>query len=342
MLRSNAASKRLNALKVPLGYCFGMVDEPSQLVDRESQLAIGHNLAALALRPNASAVHYNLGVNFETLNQLDKAIYHYQRVLESEPWHGRAEHQLAWALLKSGQADDSIAHFRRAIDLQHSDTSTNQGLRTALLSLGRLEAARAVWEIIINDAHSVHEDVDGYAELCLFLGQEDRYIDACELLLERFGDTTDPLVCERVGRACLLNPRSMEVCLAAERLIDRAMSLELSPDQIWARPYLLFAKALSEYRRERPREAIAILQNEAGAVLPPAPKLVLAMALNAIGDSHASRRELETAELAMDGVQCVNRESWMCKLLHREAVALTSRGNLAPDNRTIQAPTGSP
>lgn len=312
------------------------------LSQHKSQLAIGHNLAALALRPNASAVHYNLGVNFESLNQLDEAIYHYQRVLESEPWHGRAEHQLAWVLLKSGQADDSMAHFRRAIELQHSETSTNQGLRTALLSLGRLEEARAMWEKVINDPRSVHEDVDGYAELCLFLGQEDRYIDACELLLERFGETTNPLVCERVGRACLLKPRSMEVRLAAERLIDRALSLELSPDQNWARPYLLFAKALSEYRQERPREAIAILQNEAGAVLPPAPNLVLAMALHAIGESNASRRELETAERAMDGVQSVNRESWMCKLLHREAVALASRGNVAPDNRATQVPTDSP
>ncbi|TWU19925.1 protein kinase domain-containing protein [Allorhodopirellula heiligendammensis] len=312
------------------------------LSQHKSQLAIGHNLAALALRPNASAVHYNLAVNFESLNQLDEAIYYYQRVLESEPWHGRAEHQLAWTLLKSGHADDSIAHFRCAIELQHSESSTNQGLRTALLSLGRLEEARVVWERVFNEIHSVHEDVDGYAELCLFLGQEDRYIDACELLLERFGDTTNPLICERVGRACLLKPRSMEVRLAAERLIDRALSLKLSPDQDWARPYLLFAKALSEYRHERPREAITILQNEAGGVLPPAPNLVRAMALHAIGESNASRRELETAELAMDEVQSVNREAWMCKLLHREAVALTSRGSVSPDNRASQVPTDSP
>ena len=49
-----------------------------------------------------------------------------------------------------------------------------------------------------------------YAELCAFRGRIDDDRDARTELLTLFGTSTDPQVCESVGRACLLLPDSSD------------------------------------------------------------------------------------------------------------------------------------
>ncbi len=95
-------------------------------------------------------------------------------------------------------------------------------------------------------------------------------------MLSRFGESPDALVCERLGRSCLLKPQSLEMAKQATALVDRALAT-LPENQQWARPYILFAKALSACRQERFDEAVKLLRGDAASILPPGPDLLLAI-----------------------------------------------------------------
>src|SRR5262249_1276238 len=89
----------------------------------------------------------------------------------------------------------------------------------------------------------------------------------------------------------------------------------------WTRPYVLFAKALADYRMGLFENAIPVLEGEASGVLVPAPKLVLAMAQFRMGKADDARRTLEAAVGQFDWnlTKAGNREAWMNHVLRREA-----------------------
>ena len=74
------------------------------------------------------------------------------------------------------------------------------------MARSRGEEARLIWQKSLDNDPPDHDAWYGYAELCLYLGQEDAYRHNRHALLERFGDTSDPIVAERTARACLLLP----------------------------------------------------------------------------------------------------------------------------------------
>ena len=284
--------------------------------------AMGHNLAALALRPDAALVHFNLGMAYERLQRLDVASFHFKRTIELEPTHSWAEYRLGISLANSGNIEESLQHFRKAIELDKNYKDARNGLRMGLVKLGQLEEAAVVWESTLNDPKATHEDVDGIAELWLYLGKEERYQNACESMLNRFGDSSDALVCERIGRACLLKPRSAETANKAGALIDRSLAT-LPEEQQWARPYIHFAKALSDCREGRFEEAATILKGDTSLVLQPGPDLVLSMALFQLNRRDEAREALVRAEQELDHDKTVlNREGWLFQILRREAIEL--------------------
>ncbi len=104
--------------------------------------------------------------------------------------------------------------------LDPSDSGTRIMLREILLRQGLREEACVAWRQFIDGHAKAHDDWDGYAELCLFLGDVAEYHRGCRELLTRFGSSTDPQVCERTGRACLLlpeTPHQMQRAAASDR-----------------------------------------------------------------------------------------------------------------------------
>ncbi len=83
---------------------------------------------------------------------------------------------------------------------------------------------------------------DGYAEFCLFLGQEDDYREERRILLERFGEVSEAQTAERIGRACLLLPASREETERAALLIDHALADGSPPPPAWTQAYFLLAE----------------------------------------------------------------------------------------------------
>src|SRR5262249_40801279 len=168
-----------------------------------------------------------------------------------------------------------------------------------------------------------HEAWFGYAELYLFLGQQDEYRRARRALLDRFGATKSQYIAEPVGRACLLLPGTEDELHRAVALIDRAVAAKGSTPE-WIYRFILFARGLTEYRQGHWAAAIALMDGEMAAVLWPAPNLILAMAQHRQGQKTQARKTLALAILAYDwsAASADSRDHWIRHILRREAESL--------------------
>jgi serine/threonine-protein kinase len=190
----------------------------------------------------------------------------------------------------------------------------------------RLTRGEEVWQVWKNtlDANPPEADAwDGYAELSLFLGHKDEYRRVRRALLDRFAANTDPLITERIGRACVLLPASDDEIKQAVALIDFALAAD-QPRYSWARPYFLFAKGLSEYRQGRMESAISLMEGRASGALGPAPRLVLSMSQHRLGQKTAALKTLAAAMLAFDwrADRADMRDFWIIHVLRSESEAL--------------------
>jgi serine/threonine-protein kinase len=167
-----------------------------------------------------------------------------------------------------------------------------------LMRLGRLKDARVAWKAALEADPPDHDAWYGYAELCLFLGDEEEYRRARRDLLERFGATNSPYVAERAGRACLLGPASGEELRRSVALAERAVAT--NDGERWANSYFAFVRGFAEYRQGHFDPAIEAMQVDASSVLGPAPAIVLAMALHQKGQADKARRTLASAILSYD------------------------------------------
>ena len=294
------------------------------LAERDPTSAIGYCRAAQALRPDAAVVQTMLGYEFRNLGQLDNAIQYCERAVQIDPNHSLGWNQLGFTLLEKGRTDEGADCLSKAMALDPSHPCGRILLRTILLREGRREEARVAWRQFLDRQAKVHDDWDGYAELCLFLGDVAEYHRACRELLDRFESSTEPQVWERTGRACVLLPETPQQMQRAAALIDRALAADKSRYAAWATPFFLFAKGLAEYRRNSLRSAIAILEGEASRVMGPAPRIVLAMARYRSGEREEARRTLASAVIDQDwrAASADVREIWMYHALRREAEAM--------------------
>jgi eukaryotic-like serine/threonine-protein kinase len=330
---------------------------------RLPSVAAGYYRAAVAIRPRAVAVQYNLGVALvvgrrneaidhyrwvlridpqhawahtwlgkaleaegrrdEALRHYQQAIDHYEHVLRTDRENVLAHLNLGIGLQAHGRLDEALEHFRQAIALDPNNRFAQTGVRTVLLRQGRGEEARLAFQKVVETNSTEHEDWYGYAELCLYLGQEDEYRRARTALLARFAASTDPIVAERTGRACLILPASGDELRQAFALIDRAVAAERSKYD-WPYPFFLFAKGLADYRQKRWDDAITVMNGEAASVMGPCPGLVKAMALQQKGEKAQARKSLAAAILAFDWspAQADNSGAWIRHVLRREAEAL--------------------
>jgi serine/threonine-protein kinase len=319
--------------------------------------AIRYYQAAVAIRPRASLGHHELGSALSMTGRTEEAVEQYRRAVGLDPTSVFTHQWLALALFRLGRQDEAIEqlrvaigfnpnasglhtqlgdilertgrdagalpHHRQAVALDPKNWHAQNRLRALLVRLGRGEEARADWQRSLEADPPEHGAWYGYAEFCLFLGQEDEYRRARQALLAKFGATTDPLVAERIVRACLLRPASEDELRPVAALAERAVAIEPSKYPGFP-PILLFAQGLAEYRQGRLDRAISLMRGEASQVLGPAPRLVLAMALNRSGQVAEARQALAAAVLAHDWrAGRVNDPSgWFFHVLRREAESL--------------------
>lgn len=291
--------------------------------------AIGYIRAAIAARPHSGAAHFNLAINLFKLDRWADARYHFERTLESDPDHTWARRHLGLLLLREGKYAEAITNFEWVLGLHPYDEDARGALNRAFMLSGRAAELRARWEKELAQETLRLEAWDGYAELCLYLGDADAYGRACDELLMRFGASQEPRLLERIGRACLLAAGPELRIKEAARLIDMALAAGPEQSPAWTRPYFLFAKGLAEYRLGRFESAAEILKGEAATALGPAPGLVLAMTQHRLGERESARRSLEGAVASFDWseMNAVSREAQIYHILRREAEDLMSSQN---------------
>jgi serine/threonine-protein kinase len=105
--------------------------------------AVGYYRAALALRPNSSAVHNNLGVALHARGDLDGAIACYETALALDPKHAQAQNNLGVALHARGDLDGVIACCQKALALNPKNAQARNNLCLALKAKGDLDGAIA-------------------------------------------------------------------------------------------------------------------------------------------------------------------------------------------------------
>lgn len=294
-------------------------------------LADGYRPEALALLREAHQLHpgdfwinYLLGHLWEQ-ERPQEAVGYLRAAVAIRPGSDQVYTMLGRALRETGDAEGALAAFRRAVALNPNRAGAKD-LARALAPRGGLEEARAVWEKILErDPSDFQQYWYGYAQLCLYLGNEEAYRKARKALLDRFADNPgDWRVAERTSLACLLLPDSSDDLRRAIELANRtAAAAESTPES--SSPYVRFLTGLAEFRQGRPETAVPLL-GEAAANLPnrPGPRLVLSMAQFQSGSTTEASQALATAVVNYNwnAAQADHTTVWVSHILRREAEAL--------------------
>jgi serine/threonine-protein kinase len=285
--------------------------------------AIRYYRRAVEIDPQYARGHTNLGNILNDLGRPDEATACYRKALEVDPTYPWAHFDLANMLRDAGRMDEAIEHYRQYLAVDPTHTYVAHLVRANLVRKGRGEELRREWERALQADPSEHDAWFGYSELCLFLGDEPEYRRARQDLLRRFGNTSDPYVAERTARAVLLLPASEDEMRAAVTLVERAVAAKATTAQ-WIYPYFLFAQGLAEYRQGRYDSTISIMRADAGTVMGPAPRFVIAMALYRTGQKEEARKTLATEISRFDWgmAHAISRDHWIWHVLRREAEAL--------------------
>jgi serine/threonine-protein kinase len=309
------------------------VDQPAVILSGLGGALLGgkYKRDALALLRKAQERHpgdfwinYLLG-QFWSQERPQEAVGYFRVAVAIRPGSDQAYMLLGRALLDVGDSEGAIAAIRRSIALNPNYTVAKD-LARALGPKTGMEAARDAWESFLERNSADHKSWHGYAQLCLYVGNEGAYRRARKSLLERFGNEADDwIVAERASLACLLLPDPREELHQAIRLADLAVAAGDRSSEPGNR-YLRFVKGLAVYRDGRPREAIPLLR-EAAEKLPDraGPRLALAMAQFRAGSPTEARRTLAQAVRAYNWNEPLPASRpdypalWVSHVLRREA-----------------------
>src|SRR5262249_6361524 len=170
-----------------------------------------------------------------------------------------------------------------------------------------------------------HSSWYGYAQLCLFVGDEEAFRRNRTAMLDRFeGATTDWYEAERISLACLLRPAAGDELRRVIAMVNRATDIGPQPPNP-DHAYIQFIQGLAEYRQGRPAQAIALLEPAATKLSSRAgPRVALAMAQFRAGSTADARRTLVSAVQAYDWTDMRSDPPtiWVSPVLRREVEAL--------------------
>jgi tetratricopeptide (TPR) repeat protein len=107
------------------------------------EAAVRYYTAAVALRPETSGVHFNLGLALQARGQLDEAIASFRKALELQPEYAQVHYSLGNVLKDKGQLDEASACFRKAIALAPSYSQAHNNLGVVLVRQGQVDDAPA-------------------------------------------------------------------------------------------------------------------------------------------------------------------------------------------------------
>jgi tetratricopeptide (TPR) repeat protein len=141
----------------------------------KTQEAIGYYRAALALRPDASAVYSGLGCALFNSGQLPEALAAWQQAVRLAPQYAPSRNNLGAALLELGRRDEAIAEFREAIALDPQNAGAHNNLGEAMHRSGQLDEAIAEFQKAIR---LNHKNASAHTNLGSLLDEQGRWDEA--------------------------------------------------------------------------------------------------------------------------------------------------------------------
>jgi serine/threonine-protein kinase len=307
--------------------------------------AIADFQQALRLGYTSSALHNELGMALLAKGRLNEAVEQFEDAIQEDRQNTWARYNLAEAMCKLGRPSQAIDQLHELLAINPEDEPTQYRLAQLLLDQGRLEDARAAWQKAVDLHPDDHAHWFGYAELSLYLGHADEYRRNRVNLQGHFAESTDPKVCERTAKACLLLPWDTDELRLTSAMADRAAAAQRTADGK-TYPYDAFAQGLAAYRLGHFDQAISLMTGQAASVTPPCPKLITAMALFRKGEVEKARSILNEAVGSFDWTKQVDpnlrEEFWVARTLRREAEGLigTSATALSEPAASKSSPAG--
>jgi tetratricopeptide (TPR) repeat protein len=97
----------------------------------------------LAVRPESSIAHYNLGRIYEDEGKSENGIESYRQAARINPTYAEAHYNLARLLARQGMQDEAIDHYRQVLRVRPDDADTHNNLGLLLWSKGQFKASLA-------------------------------------------------------------------------------------------------------------------------------------------------------------------------------------------------------
>ena len=125
---------------------------------KKDPTVINYYKNALNIKPNNTQIMYNLAMFYQETGDFDKAILYYKMIIQIDPSHKYALHNIGWIyLVKMQKYDEAVAFFTKAINVDNNylEAIYNRGL--AFESLKKYNNARQDYEytLKLNDKYQV-------------------------------------------------------------------------------------------------------------------------------------------------------------------------------------------
>lgn len=225
------------------------------LAIRESNLADATRYfqAAVALRPQASIPHANLGTSLARGGKVDEAIDQYRQAIRLDPTLSLAHSGLGNAMLLKGLHSEASQEYQHAIALDPKDAAPRSNLGKVFADTGRLDEAADQFRAALDAEPDFAAALSGLGLIMHLKGRDDEAIDYCERALR--ADPNDSAAHINIALALKAKGRLSESIRHSERV------LQLEPND--AAAHCNFGNTLSDAGRkdeaiEQYREALRI------------------------------------------------------------------------------------
>jgi len=199
------------------GVCFKASDQ--------LEMAVKCFEKAVAIKPDFTDAHYNLGLTLQELNQLDAAVKSYQVTLALQSNYVKAHNNLGVIYKEFGQMGDAVKSFEQAIGFQPDYAEAHNNLGTTFQELGQLNEAVNCYKKALSiqpDYIEVHNNLGNTFNL---LSQTDEalnsysqalsinpnYIDAHNnigIIYQELGQSDEAIKCYE--KVMAINPKNAE------------------------------------------------------------------------------------------------------------------------------------
>jgi tetratricopeptide (TPR) repeat protein len=224
---------------------------------KDHEGAIRFYTAAVSIRLGSSAAHINLGNALRDQKKLDEAIAAYRKAIELDPKSAGAHNNLGNALRDQNKLDEAVAAFRKAIESDPKSAMAYRNQGGIYAALGQWAKAAADFQRSLEIDSKNNDAWRSAAYAYLAVGDAAGYRRTCGELVERVGQTDDPVTAERTAKVCTLIPGAVANFPVVERLAQFAVT---GTQQHANYHYFVLTKGLAEGRAGRHAEAVQWLE----------------------------------------------------------------------------------